>query len=474
MIQVRVQDVPFLIDSVTAEIQAHGLEVARVLHPVIGVVRDDSGTLRQIVRPSETAQRESVQLYELDRRLAEVDHPNLEARIRAVIGDVLAAVRDFRAMVDATQRMIEVAEQGKLSYPDDEVAEAVAFLQWLTEDNFVFLGYREYQVVDTPRGPGLVVVPDSGLGILSDPSKSKVCEPVPFSELPEEVVARYREGGLLVISKTNSLSTVHRRARMDYIGVRRLGPNGETVGEVRLLGLFTSKAYMESVSRIPVLRRKLAEVTAAEDLIEGSHDYKAVVSLIESFPKDELFGLPTEDLRRVVMGLLALQDRATSVVRPAGPARQRRADPRGDARDRYSADLRRRLQRLFIERFGGTSADYHLSLEKEDLARLHFTVGAGRPGPRRGVRRARRRGDGADPLVGGAGGRRPVGADAQEEGPGHGRAMGEPAAHYYKTSTQVTVAAGDVENLERLATSDARCVVGLRTRRRRAPTSSPG
>src|SRR5690606_11993258 len=233
-----------------------------------------------------------------------------EARIRAVIGDVLAAVRDFRAMVDATQRMIEVAEQGKLSYPDDEVAEAVAFLQWLTEDNFVFLGYREYQVVDTPRGPGLVVVPDSGLGILSDPSKSKVCEPVPFSELPEEVVARYREGGLLVISKTNSLSTVHRRARMDYIGVRRLGPNGETVGEVRLLGLFTSKAYMESVSRIPVLRRKLAEVTAAEDLIEGSHDYKAVVSLIESFPKDELFGLPTEDLRRVVMGLLALQDRA--------------------------------------------------------------------------------------------------------------------------------------------------------------------
>jgi NAD-specific glutamate dehydrogenase len=164
VIQVRVQDVPFLIDSVTAEIQAHGLEVARVLHPVIGVVRDDSGTLRQIVRPSETAQRESVQLYELDRRLAEVDHPNLEARIRAVIGDVLAAVRDFRAMVDATQRMIEVAEQGKLSYPDDEVAEAVAFLQWLTEDNFVFLGYREYQVVDTPRGPGSSWSPTAAWG----------------------------------------------------------------------------------------------------------------------------------------------------------------------------------------------------------------------------------------------------------------------------------------------------------------------
>src|SRR5690606_40543316 len=103
----------------------------------------------------------------------------------------------------------------------DEVAEAVAFLQWLTEDNFVFLGYREYEVVDTPDGPGLVVVPESGLGIPSDPAKSKTRAPVPFSSLPDEVVARYRQGGLLVISKTNSLSTVHRRARMDYIGIRR-------------------------------------------------------------------------------------------------------------------------------------------------------------------------------------------------------------------------------------------------------------
>ena len=471
VIQVRVQDVPFLIDSVTAEIQAHGLEVARVLHPVIGVVRDDSGTLRQIVRPSETAQRESVQLYELDRRLAEVDHPNLEARIRAVIGDVLAAVRDFRAMVDATQRMIEVAEQGKLSYPDDEVAEAVAFLQWLTEDNFVFLGYREYQVVDTPRGPGLVVVPDSGLGILSDPSKSKVCEPVPFSELPEEVVARYREGGLLVISKTNSLSTVHRRARMDYIGVRRLGPNGETVGEVRLLGLFTSKAYMESVSRIPVLRRKLAEVTAAEDLIEGSHDYKAVVSLIESFPKDELFGLPTEDLRRVVMGLLALQDRARVrlFVRRDLLDRGVRilvAMPR----DRYSADLRRRLQRLFIERFGGTSADYHLSLEKEDLARLHFTVWV----PEGQVPDVAFEELDAEVMALTRSWAERVADVLSERMPKkRARDMAERwesrLPDYYKTSTQVTVAAGDVENLERLATSDARCVVGLQNETEESP-----
>lgn len=471
VIQIRVEDVPFLIDSVIGEIQAHGLEVSRVLHPVIGVVRGEDGSLREVVRPVETDRRESVQLYELDRRLDPVDHPHLQARIQAVVGDVLAAVGDFRAMVDATSRMIEAAGAGKTAYPDDEVAEAVAFLQWLTEDNFVFLGYREYEVVDTPDGPGLVVVPESGLGILSDPAKSKTREPVPFSSLPDEVVARYRQGGLLVISKTNSLSTVHRRARMDYIGIRRVGPNGETVGEMRLLGLFTSKAYMESVTHIPVLRRKLADVTAAEDLIAGSHDYKAVVSLIESFPKDELFGLPTEDLRRVVMGLLSLQDRARVrlFVRRDLLDRGVRilvAMPR----DRYSADLRRRLQRLFIERFGGSSADYHLSLEKDFMARLHFTVWV----PEGHVPDVAFDELDAEVLALTRSWAEKVAEVLAERMPRQeARDLAERwesrLPDYYKTSTQIGVAAGDIENLERLSTSDVRAVVGLQNETEEGP-----
>ena len=471
VVQVRVEDAPFLVDSVTGEIQAHGLEVARVLHPVIGVVRDEDGTLQQVVRPAESEHRESVQLYELDRRLDPVDHPHLEARIRAVVTDVLAAVRDFGAMTDATLRMVEVAEQGKTAYPEEDVAEAAAFLQWLTEDNFVFLGYREYEVVETPEGPGLVVVPGTGLGILSDPRKSKTREPVPFSRLPDEVVARYREGGLLVISKTNSLSTVHRRARMDYIGIRRLGPNGETVGEMRLLGLFTSKAYMESVSRIPVLRRKLAEVTSAEDLIEGSHDYKAVVSLVESFPKDELFGLPTEDLRRVVMGLLALQARARVrlFVRRDLLDRGVRilvAMPR----DRYSADLRRRLQRLFIERFGGSSADYHLSLEKDDLARLHFTVWVPE-GQIPDV--AFEELDAEVMALTRSWAERVAEVLCGRMPPKQAREMAERwesrLPDYYKTSTQIAVAAGDIEKLEQLSVTDAESLVGLQNETAEGP-----
>src|SRR5690606_12060716 len=190
-----------------------------------------------------------------------------------------------------------------------------------------------------------------------------------------EVQARYREGDLLVLSKTNRLSTVHHRARMDYVGVRLLSDDGRTIGELRLLGHLTSRAHMESVTRIPILRRKLAAVAESDDLVEGSHDQKAVVTLVETFPKDELFGLPIEDLRKVVLGLLALQERARVrlFVRRDLLDRGVRilvALPR----ERFTAELRRRLQDLFVERFGGSDADHHLSLDRGDLARLHFTV----------------------------------------------------------------------------------------------------
>ena len=162
---------------------------------------------------------------------------------------------------------------------------------------------------------------------------------------------------------------------MDYIGVRIVNPEGEIVGEARLIGLFTSKAYMEPATKTPLLHHKLEQILEVEDLIPGSHDYKEVVELFESFPKDELFQASTEELRRLVVGLLQLEKhggirvlvrkdlygRSVSVV-VALP------------RDRFNAALRKRLQQFFLERFHGMTVDYHLSLGETESARIFFTV----------------------------------------------------------------------------------------------------
>ena len=179
----------------------------------------------------------------------------------------------------------------------------------------------------------------------------------------------------MVFSKTNSYSTVHRRARMDYTGVRIVNAEGEIQGEARLIGLFTSKAYMEPATRTPLLHHKLEQILEVEDLIPGSHDYKEVVELFESFPKDELFQASTQELRRLVVGLLQLEKHGGIRVLV-------RKDLYGRSvsivvalpRDRFNAGLRKRLQQFFLDKFNGVTVDYHLSLGETESARIFFTV----------------------------------------------------------------------------------------------------
>ena len=248
--------------------------------------------------------------------------------------------------------------------------ETVAFLEWLQRDNFIFLGYREYRIADQM----VAVVPGSGLGILADEASSAYARPQRLDELPDEVCARILEGDLLIVSKTNALSTVHRRARMDYVGVRRISPDGLIVGEARMLGLFTSKAYAEPASTTPLLHRKLRQILRSEDLIEGSHDYKSAVELFNSFPKDELLAAPTADLRRAVVALLSLEgDR----VRLLG---RRSADKRSVSliaavpADRYDNELLDALTDLFRRRFDTDTVATQTVLGEDEWVRVHVTI----------------------------------------------------------------------------------------------------
>jgi glutamate dehydrogenase len=378
VVETNSRDAPFLFDSVNEEFRARGLGVRRVIHPVLGMERDGEGRIAGIVHVRASATPESVMHWELDHRLSRAELGELEEAIRGVLGDVRLAVRDFREMKERIGRMVVAAEAAATLYSDEEVSETVSFLEWLLQDNFVFLGYREYELIDTPDGRALHAAPESGLGILAKPGWSSYETPVPLSRIEPNLRSRIEGGDLLIYSKTNRVSTVHRRARMDYIGVRRVSPEGRIVGELRMVGLFTSKAYMEPASGTPVLHRKLLQILQAEDLIEGSHDYKTVVTIFESFPKDELFAATVEELRHAVISLLHLQEqRQVSLFI--------RRDLYGRSvsllvalpRDRFNAELRKQLQDLFMRRFKGSSVDYHLSLGESQLAGIHFTVHVG-------------------------------------------------------------------------------------------------
>lgn len=465
VVQVISDDRPFLVDSVTAVVSRSDAAIVRHLHPVIGAIRDRDGLLTGIEKARSATRRESVQHFELDRVLSDEDAAALTAAIHNTLSDLAKVIGDFEPMHEAVMNMRACAKAGFHHYASEEISEAVDFLDWLRDDNFVFLGYRQYDITDSGQSAFLTADVSSGLGILRDPDSEPTA--ISLSDLPQNLQDRFMRGDLLVISKTNRHATVHRDARMDYVGVRQVSQDGAMTSELRLLGLFTSKAYLSAARETPVLRRKLSQILEAQDVIKGSHDYKAIVNLFETFPKDELFAMDVGVLSDTIGELLETEEAHSVHLIVRRDALNRSVNLLVTVpRDRFNAALRRQLQEMFLEVFGGDAIDYRLALGESGDARLHFTVwteeGARLDVDVRALEKA-------------------VVALARSW---HDRVLeellsrvDESSAHrladtwadrfpeYYKTSTGVDIAAGDILNVERLSRSDVDVVVCLQNER---------
>jgi glutamate dehydrogenase len=371
VLETNTEDLPFLVDSVTGHLHARGLQVVRVVHPIIGTERGPDGGIVAVVHPRDAKAAESVMHFEVDRPLHPQELADLEDGVRAVLAAVSRVVHDHDAMRERVAGMAALVRAAEGHYPPQDVEETVALLEWLLQDNFIFLGARGYELGDGRIG----VIEGSGLGLLDDGATSAFAQPVALADLDADLRERIASDDLLVISKSNRLSPVHRHARMDYVGVRRVRSDGSSAGESRLLGMFTTKAYTEPASQTPVLQEKLRAILAGEDLIEGSHDYKSAVSLFDSFPKDELFAAPVEDLRRAVVALLGAA--APQSVRVLG---RRHLDGRGASvivdlpRDRYDAGLLARLRALIGTRLDTPVVDAQEVLGQGERFQVHFTA----------------------------------------------------------------------------------------------------
>ena len=175
-------DLPFLVDSVRAELEARGDRVVRVLHPILGLERGEDGRITGVLHPREATARESVMHFDLDRRLDDDGARGARRRARSRSSATSAArCSTSPRWPSAAGGWSQLAGAGLARYADDEVDETVAFLEWLLADHFILLGYREYRIADGAYG----VVPGSGLGILADEASSAYARPRPLADLPD-------------------------------------------------------------------------------------------------------------------------------------------------------------------------------------------------------------------------------------------------------------------------------------------------
>ncbi|HEU4450600.1 MAG TPA: NAD-glutamate dehydrogenase [Gaiellaceae bacterium] len=374
VVEVVNDDMPFLVDSVSMELTRTGRRVHLIVHPVLKVRRDAEGVLLEVLQhdaPADDAVLESFIHAEVDRETGRAQVEEIHAGLERVLADVRAAVDDWQGMRERARTIVADLDEHPPPVDPEELAEARALLEWIVDDHFTFLGYREYDLVEDEGGAALRRVAGTGLGILRDEARPG-----------ESLVHLHREAGelarakeLLVLTKANSRATVHRPSHLDYVGVKRFGPAGEVVGEQRFLGLYTSTAYSVGPHDIPVLRRKVRKVRERAGLPPGSHDDKALLEILESYPRDELFQISEDELFETAMGIVRLGERQRVRLFV-------RRDMFGRflsclvfvPRDRFNTQVRARIQEILQEAFDGVGATYAARMSESVLARLHYVV----------------------------------------------------------------------------------------------------
>jgi glutamate dehydrogenase len=379
VIRTNVTERPFIVDSVREYLHVQRLAVERFLHPVLRVVRNDAGEVVELGPASAGDPRESIIHCEIgyidDAALVQ----QLEDGIRTSLEDVVVATTDFGAMVNALNETVAYLEEAAHRVParKQEIDEVQEFLRWLRQGSFILLGYRAYDVVEADGRRAVRVEHSSGLGLLRDDSRSDFADPVALDALTPDLRERVAGTPLLVLNKTDAESTVHRRVRMDSIGVKKLDAAGNPIGERRFIGLFTSRAYSEDAERIPMLRQKLHAIIERGGWIEESHDYKEAISIFNSMPKEELFIASADEIGKEIEAILTRYHTQDVKV----TMRRDRLE-RGVSimvimpKERYSGRARRALQAELVRQYEGTLLNYHLVMGGGDQARLHFYIAA--------------------------------------------------------------------------------------------------
>jgi glutamate dehydrogenase len=394
VVYIVTDDMPFLVDSVNAELVRQNCAIRLVMHPLFVATRNrETGELVSVSRvPSnvgissgDTAALPSVahllgdgdNASHMESWIAvEIDRVNDDARkelvegLQRVLGDVRAAVEDWPKM---RSKALELAEAlGTVSHPEQiaELRQAQDLLRWLDKGNFTFLGYREYDLVNEDGEDVLQLREESGLGLLRAGDNTRQIQ-----HLTDAGRKRAREKRALVITKANSRSTVHRPAYLDYIGVKSFDAAGNVNGERRFIGLFATSAYTGSVRNIPIVRDKVDAVLRNAGFPIDSHSGKDLLGILETYPRDELFQIEVPDLAATATGIQRLQERRRTklFLRPDIYGRFMSAVvylPR----DRYTTSVRLRIEQELRETFQAESIDYEARITESALARVFFRI----------------------------------------------------------------------------------------------------
>lgn len=378
IIEIGFDDMPFLVDSVTIALNRLNLNIHLIIHMGnLKLNRDAEGKIQTVIEREAVDSNhtsEAAIYIEIDRQSDPSILQNIADELKQVLMDVRTVVDDWPKMRAHILSVIEILEKTPPQIGKAEIEESIEFLKWLADDHFTFLGYLECQIegqdIETAT---CQMVQGSALGI----AKFKKYAPThrTLSDLPKDAIKLVLSNQLLILGKTETRSTVHRPAYTDFISVKHFNAEGQVVGEQRFMGLYTAFAYNSSPKQIPYLRRKVNNVLKLAGFIPKSHDDRALLNILETLPRDDLFQGSEQEILELSTGILHLQERQRIRLFV-------RKDPFGNfvtclvfvPRDRFTSALGEKMKQILLDEFKGLEVEFSTRFSDSSLARICFVV----------------------------------------------------------------------------------------------------
>ncbi len=377
IVELCTTDSPFILDSITAELTENKHKIYEVIHPVMRLLRDKEGHITQVFnRKDKEGKLESIMHFQINYIADEKELKTLENHIDNALYFVSLAVSDWKEITEITSEIANSLDEKSLPFDKDYVNEVKDFINWSLDNNFIFLGYQEYSFLDKdgkPNVDSIGIVKNSDLGIFK--AKNNESKPLGLSALPNISTDLLKNDFLVEITKSSRKSIIHRPVHMDYIGIKKFDSKGNVIGEHRLLGLFTSSVYYQSAKLIPIIRKKINSVVERSQFSPSGHNGKALLTVLESYPRDELLQISEDNLFEISMGIVTLAEKPTTKLFIRKDRFSRFISclvfvPR----DMFNTNLREKLQSVLEKAIKGQLTDYYTQVTESPLARIHMLI----------------------------------------------------------------------------------------------------
>ncbi|MET3559440.1 glutamate dehydrogenase [Bartonella japonica] len=361
---------PFLLDSILNVFNQNKNHIYLIAHPVLECASGQRISLMQI--HIEFLNEQQIQ--------------KLKDELNLVLKQVNAAVQDWQPMLEEVKKHIHAYQTSLPTHYKKEGKKAIEFLNWLMDDNFIFLGMRTYNYSKDKESSKSFTTSTIALGILTNAS-IRIIGDTRVEEPPEEILSFMESDNLFIVTKANNRSKIHRSVWLDHVGFKIFDKKEDKLcGELRIVGLFTSSAYTRSILQIPFLKEKAQ--TIIQRLGHNRTDYsgKALLSVLETYPRDEMFRSDIDTLTENAKLIMQLDERPRLRVLAHTDSFGRFVSilvyiPR----DQYSSNIREKIGKYFVELYNGDFFESYPLFLESTLTRVHYII--------------HRKGKGSAPLI---------------------------------------------------------------------------